>query len=985
MSSNFDWKFFIYLNPNLIDLEIDTEIKCLAYWYNIDNCQSITNHIDKDSFNWKKYLEANPDLSKLGINNERDSLIHWYKFGKYENRLINPNKDLLTLDKDKKNIIDKQQSNISNLEKNKLMDNFISISSNYIIKLSESYQKNIELNLSCINSSNKYNLIDQNNLNCVSKGENTNSKLSEENIELFDNNIGDNLSNNQSLISNDEMTNQSNLYNSPKIHNKFNNLNLNDLTNNLKYDNSKVLINILTRTSRRKNYFTECRKSVLEQTYSNIRHIISVDDNESYKYVKLNGCEEFNIVRNQRQIRHSENHMPYNLYINSLLNKVNSGWIMILDDDDILINNLAIQNIVNNLPDFPSILIFKTQYGNGFKPETHFKKGIVKGDVTSNCFIFHSSLKQHSYWNDQKGSDYFFLNKLSQKSDIFWINQVFTKVNNQYLMGRGNRIDKNLLNNKLDILLLKNIFLSSKNIYFQKNFTKTCFLNKYFDHIYILNLDRRIDKFVKTINRLTNYDITYFERFIGIDGSLPNNRKKFEEYLLSLNNNNSFNKKTIPSAGSYFILQSMKLLLEDAIKKKYSRILVFQDDIIIHKNFNQLIIQYDNLLMSNWDLIYFGASQHIWKKIIFSSNYYNANNTEGAFALGIDRKIFVKLIDLISKTNSPFDSGPLISIQNSSPQKCYVMYPNLIISDVTDSDCRIARDQLLISEKFRWENKNYDFDFYLKKDIIKLKLNNNIYTPLNSLKEINDLVTVIISVYNCEMILENSIKSICNQSYTNLEILIIDDNSCDNTFNILKNLSSKDKRIKFYKNKRRKGEFVNRNFAIKNSTGKFITFHNPDQYSFNKRIEYQLTFLKNNCQFEGCTISTNSLSKCNLKCLKSSLLIRKRVINKIGYFDSVYYGADKEYIERLLISNLRIYCISKYLITKLNRLDNIQFNKNIKILKKIYKFSYQIYFEKLRKKKYILSSDIYVNYPMNNRLYKIVYTTSNQKNQLEVN
>ncbi len=1000
MCSQFDWKFYIFINPNLINLGINTEGKCLAYWYNIQNCESVSYHIDKKIFNWEKYLEANPDLSKLGINNEQDSLIHWYNIGKYENRSIKPNYNLI-INNNRKDMLE-----LKNLNTNNLINNFKTSSLDNEIRLSKECQKNIEINLTIIDSINCGLKEERNNINYKLNNRiidtEKNDNLEKINYNLKDDNINNSNYNYSSLTippNNILNKNEKKIFevkNSDYINNKFNFLNLNDLTNNLKYDNSKILINILTRTSQRKNYFSECRKSVLEQTYGNIRHIVSVDDIETYNYVKLNGCEESNIIRHTRQIRKSEDHMPYNLYMNSLLDKVNLGWIMFLDDDDILINKFSIQTIINNLPDTPSILIFKTEYSDSTKPDKFFKKNIVKGDITSNCFIFHSSLKKNAYWNDKKGSDYFFLNKLSQKSEIFWLNQVLTKVNNQYIMGRGNRIDKNISDNKIDILSFKNLFLSSKNIYFQKKFTKTCYLNKYFDHIYILNLDRRIDKFVKTVNRLTNYNITYFERFIGIDGNLPHNKKIFEEYLISGNDNFGINKKTIPSSGSYFILESMKLLLKDAIKNKYSRILIFQDDIIIHKDFNYLIQKYDQLLTSDWGLIYFGASQHNWKKVVFSNNYYIPNNTEGAFAFGLDHRLFNKLIELTSKSNAPFDSGPLSAIQNYYPQKCYVIYPNLIISDVTESDCRLPRNQIQISEKFRWKINHYDCDFYLKIDLIKLKLNNNMFTPQNFNNQITDIVSVIISAYNCQDIIETSIKSICNQTYKNLEILIIDDNSNDNTYNILKQLSSMDNRIKFYKNKRRLGEFVNRNFAIKNCQGKFITFQDPRHYSFVKRIEYQVTFLKNNLQFEGCTISTNSVSNCKLKCLKSSLFIRNSVINKIGYFDSVYFGGTKEYLERILISNLRIYCIDKYLYTKINRFnntleDNLKINdhlildkKNIKFLKKIYQFSYQIYFERLRKKKHILASDVFVNYPNQNRLFQIIYTNSNQKNLLEV-
>ena len=66
--------------------------------------------------------------------------------------------------------------------------------------------------------------------------------------------------------------------------------------------------------------------------------------------------------------------------------------------------------------------------------------------------------------------------------------------------------------------------------------------------------------------------------------------------------------------------------------------------------------------------------------------------------------------------------------------------------------------------------------------------------------ETSHLVSVIMSVYNSSMTVEDSIKSILNQSYSNIELLICNDASNDETQNILKIFEKKDSRVRLFKN-----------------------------------------------------------------------------------------------------------------------------------------------------------------------------------------
>lgn len=110
------------------------------------------------------------------------------------------------------------------------------------------------------------------------------------------------------------------------------------------------------------------------------------------------------------------------------------------------------------------------------------------------------------------------------------------------------------------------------------------------------------------------------------------------------------------------------------------------------------------------------------------------------------------------------------------------------------------------------------------------------------------LLSVIITAYNREKFLEECIYSIRQQTYKNLEILIIDDCSTDNTEKLIKNIQQDDERIKYMKYNINKGAGAAKNTGIEQATGKYITFVDSDDklaniYAYETAIK---SFEKNN-------------------------------------------------------------------------------------------------------------------------------------------
>ena len=105
------------------------------------------------------------------------------------------------------------------------------------------------------------------------------------------------------------------------------------------------------------------------------------------------------------------------------------------------------------------------------------------------------------------------------------------------------------------------------------------------------------------------------------------------------------------------------------------------------------------------------------------------------------------------------------------------------------------------------------------------------------------LVSVIISAFNAENTIEKSVESISDQSYKNLEILVSDDCSTDNTYEMLMKMNSKDERIVVIKNQKNLGLTKSLNNLLNLARGEYIARHDADDISKKIRIERQLNYL----------------------------------------------------------------------------------------------------------------------------------------------
>lgn len=178
----------------------------------------------------------------------------------------------------------------------------------------------------------------------------------------------------------------------------------------------------------------------------------------------------------------------------------------------------------------------------------------------------------------------------------------------------------------------------------------------------------------------------------------------------------------------------------------------------------------------------------------------------------------------------------------------------------------------------------------------------------------NPLVSVIIPVYNRANMISKSIKSVLGQTYGNLELLVIDDNSTDGTSDLIHTI--KDTRLKYFRNELNLGPSKSRNKGIHLSKGELIAFQDSDDEWYPDKLEKQVNLLRKSsdktaavyCGMEfydytsGLKIGDdirkfdfghNFRNGKNLYTPANvTVLIKKSVLDEVGYFDERLFAAE---------------------------------------------------------------------------------------------
>ena len=118
------------------------------------------------------------------------------------------------------------------------------------------------------------------------------------------------------------------------------------------------------------------------------------------------------------------------------------------------------------------------------------------------------------------------------------------------------------------------------------------------------------------------------------------------------------------------------------------------------------------------------------------------------------------------------------------------------------------------------------------------------------------MISVIVPVYNAEEYLEECLESIKNQTYTNIEVILVNDGSTDGSKEICEQYCEKDNRFKLV-NQENQGQSVARNLGVAESVGQFIMFVDSDDVVRENIVEVLLSYMKEDVDLVECNLVRN--------------------------------------------------------------------------------------------------------------------------------
>lgn len=213
-------------------------------------------------------------------------------------------------------------------------------------------------------------------------------------------------------------------------------------------------------------------------------------------------------------------------------------------------------------------------------------------------------------------------------------------------------------------------------------------------------------------------------------------------------------------------------------------------------------------------------------------------------------------------------------------------------------------------------------------------------------------VSVIMGVYNEEEIwVRESIDSILNQTYKDLEFIIILDNPKNKNLKLLiEEYSKNDNRIKFYVNEKNLGLINTLNKAIGLSSGKYIARMDSDDIAISTRLEEQMNFIINNPEYEligskvqyidevGKEIHLEDNRVCSYEDIKKylkydnpfahpTIIYKTDIVKELGGYDKALYAEDYELIIKFVVNGKKVCNLDKKLLKYRLRENGISISK----------------------------------------------------------
>lgn len=227
-------------------------------------------------------------------------------------------------------------------------------------------------------------------------------------------------------------------------------------------------------------------------------------------------------------------------------------------------------------------------------------------------------------------------------------------------------------------------------------------------------------------------------------------------------------------------------------------------------------------------------------------------------------------------------------------------------------------------ERLRWINKTFARSGLAPLEQVlpdePLTITNLVARPASTVDR-GPLISVIVPAFRVATTIGNALKSILDQSWRNLEVIVVDDFSDDQTFEVVQEIARSDSRVRALRLENNSGAYVARNFGLKNAQGEFVTVHDADDWSHSQKLELQVNALLETPSLAG---SLSAWVRCRedlrffppidsrrrwVYMNASSLMLRRTLLQELGGWDRVRAGADSELLDRLRASELKLTTI----------------------------------------------------------------------------
>lgn len=255
----------------------------------------------------------------------------------------------------------------------------------------------------------------------------------------------------------------------------------------------------------------------------------------------------------------------------------------------------------------------------------------------------------------------------------------------------------------------------------------------------------------------------------------------------------------------------------------------------------------------------------------------------------------------------------------------------------------------------------------------------------------NIKVSIIMPAFNAQSTIKNSINSILSQTWTNIELIVVNDCSEDNTWEIIKKIANEDSRIRAINNPSNVGAYVSKNIGLRIATGHYITGHDSDDWAHPQRIENHLKAINSekvkprasltrmirmeeNGYFpfylEGTFCLDGVLRVASITCMFETNFLK----DTLGGWDCSRFGADSEIIARakMVLGNefkdyhqVSMICLNAPNSLTNNPIHGVQRGKGLSPSRKFYKDQWTEWHKTLNK------DNVYLEFPHINRKFQV--------------